>query len=148
MAISKAYSIGFTRKSAEDFFQILKDHNIRRLVDVRLHNNSQLAGFTKSGDLAFFLRQILNAEYQRVVDFAPTQELLSSYRKGSISWDEYANGFLKLIKERRIEEKIDRNLFMEPTVLLCAEPTADRCHRRLVLEYLREKWGSLEILHL
>jgi uncharacterized protein (DUF488 family) len=148
MAITKAYSIGFTRKSAAEFFEILRDHDIHRLVDIRLNNQSQLAGFTKSKDLAFFLRQILGAEYEHLPMLAPTQELLTSYRKGRIAWAEYERRFLALMKERNIERNLDRSMFETPTVLLCTEPSAERCHRRLVLEYLRDKWGHFEIVHL
>lgn len=148
MAVTKAYSIGFTRKSAAEFFEILRNHHIRRLIDVRLNNSSQLAAFTKSKDLAFFLHEILGAEYEHLLMLAPTQELLIAYRRGSINWQEYERRFLTLMKERQIDKNLDHNLFEVPTVLLCTEPTADRCHRRLVLEYLQKKWKTLEIVHL
>jgi uncharacterized protein (DUF488 family) len=148
MAITKAYTIGFTRKDAAEFFGSLRDHGIRRLLDVRLNNRSQLAGFTKSKDLAFFLREILGAEYDHRIMLAPTRELLSSYRKGTIAWPDYEKRFLSLMKERQIETTLGRAIFEVPTVLLCTEPTAEHCHRRLVLEYLRRAWGDLEIVHL
>jgi uncharacterized protein (DUF488 family) len=148
MAVTKAYSIGFTRKDAAEFFGILRQHKIRRLIDVRLNNTSQLAGFTKKKDLAYFLHEILNAEYEHSLMLAPTPELLSAYRTRRIDWQEYERRFLTLMKERRVEELVNRHLFDVPTVLLCTEPKADRCHRRLVLEYLQKKWNDLQVVHL
>jgi uncharacterized protein (DUF488 family) len=148
MAVTKVYSIGFTRKSAAEFFGALRHNGIRHLIDVRLNNRSQLAGFTKTKDLAFFLREILDAEYTHEPLLAPTQELLGAYRKGSILWTEYERRFLALMKERNIERMLDIHTFEIPTVLLCTEPSPEHCHRRLVLEYLREKWANFEIVHL
>ena len=142
------YSIGFTQKTAEQFFGLLKRAGIRRLLDVRLNNISQLAGFTKRDDLAFFLKEICGADYQHVPLLAPTQEILDDYKKNKGSWSGYETQFLALMAERRIEEKIDRSLFTVPTVLLCSEPTAEHCHRRLVLEYLERKWGDVAVVHL
>jgi uncharacterized protein (DUF488 family) len=142
------YSIGFTQKTAEQFFGLLKRAGVRRLLDVRLNNVSQLAGFTKREDLQFFLKAICGAEYQHEPMLAPTQEILDDYKKRKGSWSEYEAKFVVLMAERRIEEKLDRSLFSIPTVLLCSEPTAEHCHRRLVLEYLAEKWGNLKIMHL
>ncbi len=148
MAITKAYTIGFTKKGAAEFFGILRDHRIRHLIDIRLNNKSQLAGFTKNGDLAYFLDEILNVNYEHALMLAPTQELLSSYRKGKVSWPEYERYFLALMKDRKIEKNLDRRTFEESTVLLCTEPKAQKCHRRLVLEYLQDEWGDFEIVHL
>jgi uncharacterized protein (DUF488 family) len=144
----EVYSIGFTQKTAEQFFSILKHAGIRRLLDVRLNNVSQLAGFTKREDLQFFLKEICDAEYLHEPLLAPTQEILDRYKKKKGSWPEYESKFLALMTERKIEESIDRSLFSLPTVLLCSEPTAEHCHRRLVLEYLSEKWQDLGITHL
>lgn len=148
MAITKAYTIGFTRKTAAEFFGILRDYHIRKLLDIRLNNTSQLAGFTKIQDLPFFLREILEAEYEHLPTLAPTHELLTAYRLGRLPWKEYERRFLDLMKERKIERVLARSTFETPTVLLCTEPDAQHCHRRLVLEYLREKWGDIEIVHL
>jgi hypothetical protein len=116
---------------------------------VRLHNASQLAGFTKQQDLDFFLREIADIEYLHEPLFAPSEEMLKAYKtKKTIQWDQYKAEFNGLISERRIEEKIPREIFSEPTVLLCSEPEPDQCHRRLVAEHLREKWGDVEIVHL
>lgn len=121
---------------------------IQRLLDVRLNNVSQLAGFSKREDLAYFLRELCGAEYLHEPLLAPTQALLDAYRKQKGSWEEYERRFLDLMRERRIEEWLDRRLFDIPTVLLCSEATPERCHRRLVLEYLQERWGDLQITHL
>lgn len=144
----EVYSIGFTKKSASEFFGLLKNANIKRLLDVRLNNVSQLAAFTKREDLAFFLKQICDAEYIHEPRLAPTQEILDSYKKNKGPWTDYEREFLSLITQRRIESTIERSLFDVPTVLLCSEPTPEHCHRRLVLEYLSEKWGNLNICHL
>jgi uncharacterized protein (DUF488 family) len=142
------YSIGFTQKTAERFFGLIQSHGIRRLLDVRLNNVSQLAGFAKRDDLAFFLRAICGAEYLHEPMLAPTQEMLDTYKKEKGSWDEYAARFLDLMAQRRIEDHLHRALFDIPTVLLCSEPTAEHCHRRLVLSYLDEKWGGVNAVHL
>jgi uncharacterized protein (DUF488 family) len=142
------YSIGFTQKTAEQFFTRIKDADIRLLLDVRLNNVSQLAGFAKRADLAFFLKQICGAEYLHEPLLAPTRDMLDAYRSKVASWQEYEMRFRALMAEREIERNLDRALFESPTVLLCSEPTADRCHRRIVLEYLREKWGNITISHL
>jgi|SRR5450759_3302493 uncharacterized protein (DUF488 family) len=144
----EVYSIGFTKKTAEQFFGLLKSSGIRRLLDVRLNNVSQLAGFTKRDDLAFFMRAICDAEYRHEPLLAPTQEMLKAFKKRKGAWTDYENSFLQLMAEREIEKNLDRSMFGTPTALLCSEPTAEHCHRRLVLEYLREKWGDLEIRHL
>jgi len=142
------YTIGFTKKSAAEFFGALKRVGVKRLLDVRLSNSSQLAGFTKKEDLAYFLQEILGAEYKHEPLLAPTRELLDRYKKQRGSWHDYEVAFLELMKQRSIESHLDRSLFGGPTVLLCSEATAERCHRRLVLEYLRERWGELEVVHL
>ena len=142
------YTVGFTQKTAAQFFGLLRRHGIRRLVDVRLNNVSQLAGFSKRDDLAYFLREIVGAEYEHEPLLAPTQELLDTYKKRRGSWDDYERQFLELVRERRVEEKLDRASFAVPTVLLCSEPTAEHCHRRLVVEYLDKQWGGVEAVHL
>lgn len=144
----RVYTIGFSKKSAEEFFGKLMDVGIKRLVDVRLNNTSQLAGFAKRDDLAFFLKHLCGAEYIHEPLLAPTQEMLDAYKKKQDTWQDYEQKFLALMAKRKIEEKISKELFSIPTVLLCSEDSAKRCHRRLVLEYLQEKWGGLEVLHL
>ncbi|HEY1860924.1 MAG TPA: DUF488 domain-containing protein [Gemmataceae bacterium] len=142
------FTIGFTKRSAAGFFDTLRHAGIQRLLDVRLNNSSQLAGFTKASDLPFFLKEICDAEYVHEPLLAPTQEMLDAYKKAKGSWDEYERKFLALMAERKIEDRIDAKLFEVPTALLCSETTAEHCHRRLVLEYLRDKWGELAITHL
>jgi len=144
----EVFTIGFAKKTAEEFFGLLSKAGIRRLVDVRLRNTSHLAGWAKQVDLEFFLRELLGAEYIHELRLAPTDELLTDYRKRRVGWEEYEQRFLGLMAERRIEEQIPRSLFEIPTVLLCTEPTAERCHRRLVAEYLGERWGGLKVVHL
>jgi len=144
----EVFTIGFTKKSAEEFFGLLRRNCIKRLVDVRLNNVSQLAGFTKREDLQFFLREVCGAEYRHEPLLAPTQEMLDAYKKAKGSWQEYERRFLDLMASRKIEERIDRTHFALPTVLLCSEPTPDNCHRRLVVEYLQSKWGDVQATHL
>jgi uncharacterized protein (DUF488 family) len=142
------FTIGFTKKSAEKFFGTLKRVGIQRLIDVRLNNVSQLAGFTKRDDLAYFLRELCGAAYLHEPILAPTQELLDSYRKHGESWQSYEDAFLALMSARRIQDRLSPALFDQRSVLLCSEPTADRCHRRLVAEYLGRHWHDVTITHL
>jgi uncharacterized protein (DUF488 family) len=142
------YSIGFTQRSAQDFFTTLKSAGIRSLLDVRLNNTSQLAAFAKRDDLAYFLKAICGAEYAHEPLLAPTQEMLDAYKKRKGDWGAYESEFLTLLRERKVEEKVDHAQFAQPTVLLCSELTPEHCHRRLVLEYLAEQWGGITIHHL
>jgi uncharacterized protein (DUF488 family) len=144
----EVYSIGFTQKTAHQFFGLLKRAGIRRLVDIRLNNISQLAGFSKREDLQFFLKELCGVEYIHEPLLAPTQEIIDHWRKKKGSWAEFERSFLALMAQREVESRIDRRLFAIPAVLLCSEPTAEHCHRRLVLEYLKGKWGHFEIRHL
>ncbi|MBW3540977.1 MAG: DUF488 domain-containing protein [Planctomycetes bacterium] len=142
------FTIGFTRSTAAGFFERLKQAGIRRLVDVRLNNSSQLAGFAKRDDLAYFLRELCGVEYIHEPLLAPTPEMFEAYKKHRGDWNEYERRFLDLMAERKIEDHLGREFFAPPTVLLCSEPTAECCHRRLVLEYLTEKWGGIDAVHL
>jgi uncharacterized protein (DUF488 family) len=142
------YSIGFTQRSAGEFFGTLKGAGIKRLMDVRLNNTSQLAAFAKRDDLSYFLKEICETEYVHEPLLAPTQEMLDAYKKRKGDWAEYEWAFFALMQERKIEQKLKREQFAEPTVLLCSERTAEQCHRRLVLEYLQEQWGDVIIRHL
>jgi uncharacterized protein (DUF488 family) len=144
----EVYTIGFAKKPAAEFFGVLRKHKIKKLLDVRLNNTSQLAGYTKKADLEYFLKELCGAEYYHELLLAPTLNLLRSYRKHLIRWPQYEEEFIQLLAERRVEEKLDRQLFAGPTVLLCSEPTAERCHRRLVVEYLGGKWGEITPHHL
>jgi uncharacterized protein (DUF488 family) len=142
------YTIGYTKKSAGEFFDILKRAGIKRVVDIRLNNSSQLAGFTKQRDLAFFLKEICGAEYTHKPILSPTKEIMDGYKKKKITWEEYERRFRSLLDERRAGEVLDKGLFDTPAVFLCSEPGPDRCHRRLAAEYLQEKWGNVTITHL
>lgn len=142
------YTIGFTKKGAQSFFALLRDVGIRRLVDVRINNRSQLAGFAKRDDLEYFLDELLDAEYEHRESLAPTKELLDAWRNDEITWAEYEKQFRQLLKEREVEKSLDPDLFEKPTVLLCSEHRPDHCHRRLIVEYLNENWGNVEGIHL
>ena len=144
----EVYTIGFTQTRAAEFFGKLKQAGIRRLVDVRLKNVSQLAGFAKRDDLRYFLSEICGAEYVHEPRLAPSQEILDAYKKQKGSWEDFERGFLELMADRKIETLISPALFDVPTVLLCSEHTADRCHRRLILKYLDGKWGDVRSIHL
>lgn len=143
------YTIGFTKTTAADFFRRLKEARIERLLDVRLNNRSQLAGFAKRDDLKFFLAELVGAAYEHEPALAPSAELLDSYKKRrDIAWSEYERRFLDLMAERRIEEVLDRRSFERRTVLLCSEDTPERCHRRLVIEHLAAHWPGVRAVHL
>ncbi|MDP9052783.1 MAG: DUF488 domain-containing protein [Acidobacteriota bacterium] len=144
----KLFTIGFTRKSAEKFFTSLQNAGVGRLLDVRLHNTSQLSGFAKRNDLRYFARQICSIEYAHLPQLAPTPEILSPYKKDkSVGWDTYARQYLALIESRRIEESLAPAL-LENACLLCSEDQPHHCHRRLIAEYLQQRWGNVEITHL
>jgi uncharacterized protein (DUF488 family) len=142
------YSIGFTQKSASQFFGTLKAHGIERLLDVRLNNTSQLAAFAKQADLAYFLHEICGAAYEHEPLLAPTQDILDAFKKKKGSWDTYTQAYLALISSRKVESVLSRESFQKKTVLLCSEATAEHCHRRLALEYLQEYWDGVIIRHL
>lgn len=141
------FTIGFTKKNAKTFFKFLKDAKISKLIDVRLNNVSQLAGFAKRDDLEFFLKELCNAEYIHVPDLAPTNDILNSYKKGTMSWIEYEKEFLKLLTERKIEKKYDKSFF-ENGCLLCSEHEPHNCHRKLVTDYLIKHGINIEVKHL
>jgi uncharacterized protein (DUF488 family) len=142
------YSIGFTQKSAREFFDTLKTHGIERLLDVRLNNTSQLAAFAKQADLAYFLNEICGATYEHEPLLAPTQDILDEFKKHKGSWEDYSEAYLSLIRSRKVESVLSRDSFLKKTVLLCSEPTPEHCHRRLALEYLQQHWEGVEIIHL
>ncbi len=143
----KLFTVGFTRKSAREFFSALSRPGLVRLIDVRLNNVSQLAGFTKRADLEFFCESILSIPYLHLPDLAPTQEMLDAFKKNHGDWNEYKKKFLSLMAERQVEDTLSKET-MNGGCLLCSEPTPDQCHRRLVAEYLRDKWGGVEIEHI
>ncbi|MED7928818.1 DUF488 domain-containing protein [Nonomuraea sp. LP-02] len=143
----KIYTIGFTRKTAEQFFGLLHEAGVRTLVDVRLNNVSQLAGFAKRDDLKYFLKEICGVAYAHRLDLAPTQPMLDDYKKHGTSWTAYEDRFLELMQHRHIEDTIPQNL-INNAVLLCSEDKAQHCHRRLVAEYLAQRWNNVTIEHL
>jgi uncharacterized protein (DUF488 family) len=143
----KIYTIGFTKKSAESFFETLKRAGVKRLVDVRIHNSGQLAGFSKKDDLEYFLKTICGIEYLHMPELGPTEELFTWYKKFKGKWAEYEKLFVEMLGQRRIENVVDKKT-MDGACLLCVEDWPDHCHRRLVAEYLEEKWPSVEIEHL
>jgi uncharacterized protein (DUF488 family) len=143
----KLYTIGFTKKSAETFFTRLTNAGVRRLVDVRLNNVSQLAGFTKRDDLRYFTRVICKIDYAHLPDLAPTQDILDAYKKQKGDWGLYERQFLDLMRSRHIEDKVSREM-LDGGCLLCSEETPHHCHRRLVAEYLKGHWPDVEIEHI
>jgi len=144
----KIYTIGFTQKNAEAFFGFLKSENIATLIDVRLNNISQLAGFAKKDDLKYFLRELCGANYIHIPDLAPTKDILNAYKKGNISWTVYEDKFLNLMSKRHIERIIKPEL-LNNGCLLCSEHEPHFCHRRLVVEYLNDHSDfDLKVKHL
>lgn len=143
----KLFTIGFTKTTAESFFGRLREAKVARLVDVRLNNVSQLAGFAKRDDLAYFARTICGIPYEHRPELAPTQELLDAYKKNGGDWGEYERRFVELIAQRAIEDSLPRGA-LDGACLLCSEDRAEHCHRRLVAEYLQRCWGDVEIVHL
>ncbi len=144
----EVYTIGFTKKSAEQFFEKLKQEGIEQVIDIRLNNTSQLSGFAKRDDLAYFLRHLGGIDYVHIPMLAPTKEILDALKKKKGHWDDYESAFLQLMRERRIEKKLDSDLLKRKSVFLCSELKADHCHRRLVVEYLASSWGDINIIHL
>lgn len=143
----KIFTIGFTKKSAELFFAKLKSAGVKRLIDIRLNNISQLAGFAKQDDLRYFAKAICDIDYIHLLDLAPTKDILDAYKKSNGDWQLYQSNFLELMRIRRVEDNVTRAL-LDGGCLLCSEDKPDHCHRRLVAEYLKEKWGEVEIEHI
>ncbi|NUM54280.1 MAG: DUF488 domain-containing protein [Candidatus Hydrogenedentes bacterium] len=143
----KLFTIGFTKKSAEEFFSRLQHAGVRRIVDIRLNNTSQLAGFAKADDLKYFLKAVANIDYVHVPELCPTQDILDAFKKNKGDWADYERDFNRLIEERRISETVSREL-LDGGCLLCSEDTPEHCHRRLVAEHLHAHWGGVEIVHL
>ena len=143
----KVFTIGFTKKSADHFFGLLRASGARRMLDVRINNRSQLAGFAKKDDLAYFLGEICGMDYAHLPNLAPTKELLHAYRSGAVDWATYEKRFLELMRDRRIEATTPKDMLSDGC-LLCSEDQPHHCHRRLVVEYLNQHWGSIEVVHL
>lgn len=148
MTIGRLYTIGFTRTTAANFFGRLFEAGVVRVIDVRLHNTSQLAGFAKAEDLAFFLKAIGGIEYLHQPVLAPTDDILKAYKKEKGDWSVYERRFLDLMAARRIEERLSPDA-LDGACLLCSEHEAHHCHRRLVAEYLNDRWETrLTVRHL
>ncbi|MDA8226520.1 MAG: DUF488 domain-containing protein [Desulfitobacterium hafniense] len=143
----KIYTIGFTKKSAEEFFDILERNKVKTVIDVRLNNSSQLAGFSKGRDLSYFLKKLVGINYVHRSDLAPTKEILDAYKSKLITWEQYETKFLNLLKDRK--PIVDTSLF-DQACLLCSEEVADHCHRRLVANYILDliTTDTPKIIHL
>ncbi len=144
----KIYTIGFTQKKAENFFGLLKESGANKIIDVRLNNVSQLAGFAKRDDLKFFLEELCNMKFVHIPELAPTKDILDDYKKKRITWSEYEEKFIDLLQKRKIQMTLDKDM-LEGGCLLCSEHKPHNCHRRLVAEYLKQHWKEdVEIKHL
>ena len=142
------YTMGFTQKLAKEFFEKIRYNKIDLVIDIRLNNRSQLAGFTKGPDLEFFLKEITGCTYAHELLFAPTKELLDGYKKGSVTWEEYTENYNELMASRNATEHFRKNYMnADRVLLLCSEPKPDHCHRRLLAEMLAESIGA-EIVHI
>lgn len=141
-------TIGFTKTTAAKFFERLRSAGIKRVIDVRLHNTSQLAGFAKADDLAFFLKEICGSQYVHQPILAPTDDILKAFKRDKGDWNIYQHSFMRLMEQRKIENKLKPDMFQDGC-LLCSEETPHHCHRRLVCEYLNSRWdGTLKVRHL
>lgn len=143
----KLFTIGFTGKPAETFFGLLRNAGVSKIVDTRVNNVSQLAGFAKGADLRFFAREIGGMSYEHNLDFAPTKELLSKYRDKKISWQEYEVEYLNLLDMRHVAQRTEIEKLHE-NCLLCSEHSPEKCHRRLLAEYLKHVKNDVDIIHL
>ena len=142
------YTVGFTKKSAEQFFNLLRDNQVKQLVDVRISNGSQLSGFAKGKDLEFFVKEICHIPYDHITDFAPTKELLDKWHKQEVTWQEYAEIYTAMLKDRDILRKYGIRQF-DRACFLCSEATAENCHRRLLAEYMKNHSAEeVTIVHL
>lgn len=144
---TKIFTIGFTKKTAEEFFSRLIRAGVKRVIDIRLNNVSQLAGFAKRDDLCYFLRTIGEMDYVHRPDLAPTQQILDDFKKNKGSWEIYERNFLALLTSRKVETEIEPELLHE-ACLLCSEEKPSQCHRRLVAEYFHSKLENVKIIHL
>jgi len=144
----KIYTIGFTKKTAEQFFSLLKKNNIKLVIDIRLNPDGQLSGFAKKDDLIYFLSHLIDCEYLYIPALAPTDDILKDYRKDK-DWDKYVRRFSELMDKRNIPQSLDHLIFEgKNCCLLCSEATPENCHRRLVAERLSKSWENVEIEHL
>ena len=145
----KLYTIGFTQKNARTFFNLLRDNNVKTVVDIRLNNTSQLAAFAKGEDLKFFLTEFCQIEYVHDITFAPTETLLKDYKNKKISWFEYEKEFSRIMEGCNIKNYIKKNYYNKDSIcLLCSEALPNQCHRRLVAEIFGEVFEDVQIIHL
>lgn len=143
------FTMGFTKKTAKEFFELLKKNKIELLLDIRLNNKSQLAGFAKGNDLSYFLPEICNCQYQHCLEYAPTDDILAAYRKKSISWDEYEKMYSELLLKRGDYKNFHEKFAdFQNICLLCSEPTADKCHRRLAAEIIAQNNPQIIVKHI
>jgi len=141
------FTIGYTKKSAEKFFGIISENKIEIVADVRLYNSTQLAGFSKSWDLKYFLKQICNCSYIEMQEFAPTRSLFDNYKKGYIKWHEYERVYNEFLNTRANLDFF--GAFQNKRIcLLCAEDTPECCHRRLLAEKIAITYDNVTIVHL
>jgi uncharacterized protein (DUF488 family) len=145
----KIYTIGFTQKTAQKFFGLLRDNGVKCLVDIRLKPDGQLSGFARKADLPYLLRELAaHCAYAHLPELAPTKAILSDYRKDG-DWSRYVSRFEALMDERDVPNALDKALFAsQANCLLCSEATPEQCHRRLVAERIAASWGDVEIVHL
>ena len=143
----RVYTIGFTGKTAETFFTLLKDAGVKKVVDTRINNVSQLSGFAKGVDLEYFLRELAGIRYEHNVDLAPTKDLLTRYRNKKLSWQDYEVEYLDILDSRKISQQV-RVEDLHDHCLLCSEHTPEKCHRRLLAEYFKRLNNDVEIIHL
>ena len=139
------FTIGFTKKSAEEFFSILKENGVKKVIDIRLNNSSQLAGFTKGNDLEFFLSEILKISYEHNIKLAPTKEILSDYKNKKIEWNEYEKLFINLLKERNECNTLVEKHKLDGVCFLCSEAEPNHCHRKLVVNHIKQVYPELDI---
>ena len=144
MSDMKLFTIGYSKKSAEEFFDLLRANNVKRVVDIRRHNTNQLAGFTKKDDLAWFLSVIADIDYQHVLELAPSEDLMHAYRKEGLPFDEFSAQLRTQFDEREMPTKAT----FDRAALLCSEADPSTCHRLIAAQYLAEKWSGVEIIHL
>jgi uncharacterized protein (DUF488 family) len=142
------FTIGFTRKTAEQFFEKIKSVGIKRVVDIRLKNTSQLAGFAKSEDLAYFLKKIGDIDYVHIPELAPDKELLELIKKKNGSWTAYETGYTDLLTARKIDGKFLKGALNDRDCLLCSEHTPERCHRRIIAERFKSINDQAIVVHL
>lgn len=145
--MSIIYTIGSSGKNAKSFFELLRKNNVSKLIDVRLHNTSHLAGYTKKNDLEYFLDKILSIKYIHLPILAPTDKILKDYKSGAIDWKDYETNYIDLMKSRNISSNLD-NIDFNKSCLLCSEQIPDHCHRRLAAEILKDIFLFKDIIHL